>query len=217
MSTRSTILARISAALADVPASERPDSVPVPREYRADHAGSNPVSLFVERVADHGASVIHTTEEKAARTIAATLAERGAEAVVVPPGFPDVLLPEGSFKRLGDVPPLSVDALDAAAAVLTTAALGIALTGTVVLDAGQGQGRRALSLLPDYHLCVIRENQIVGDVPEALSRLDPTAPLTFISGPSATSDIELDRVEGVHGPRTLDVIVVAARPAEEPS
>ncbi|MGW2017697.1 LutC/YkgG family protein [Streptomyces sp. NPDC001927] len=217
MSTRATVLARISAALADVPSSETPDSVLVPRDYRTSHASSDLVSLFVERVADHGASVIHTTEEKAARTIAATLAERGAESVVLPPGFPETLLEEGSVKLLADEPPLSLESLDAAAAVLTTAALGIAVTGTVVLDAGPGQGRRALSLLPDYHLCVIREDQIVVDVPEALSRLDPTAPLTFISGPSATSDIELDRIEGVHGPRTLDVIVVAARPAEEPS
>ncbi|MEU9702275.1 LUD domain-containing protein [Streptomyces sp. NPDC047981] len=216
-STREAVLARIAQALADVPASETPDGDDVPRDYRAVSTAPDPVALFVERVAGHGASVIRTTRAQVAGTIAAALAERPPGGVVVPPGFPERLLPQGRFTRLGDVPPLSPVALDAAAAVLTTAAVGIAVTGTVILDAGPGQGRRALSLLPDHHICVVREDQIVGDVPEALSRLDPTAPLTFVSGPSATSDIELDRIEGVHGPRTLDVIVVAARSAEEPS
>lgn len=217
MSTRKTVLARVAAALTDVPAAETPDSVPVPRGYRASHAGADPVGLFMERVADHRATVIRTTEEHVARTLAAALAERGTQGLVVPDGFPPELLPEGDWTRLGDIPRLSVESLESADAVLTTAAVGIAVTGTIVLDAGPGQGRRALTLLPDHHLCVLREDRIVGDVPEALSRLDPTAPLTFVSGPSATSDIELDRVEGVHGPRTLDVIVVAAHPTEEPS
>ncbi|MCT4351827.1 LUD domain-containing protein [Streptomyces sp. Je 1-79] len=217
MSTRESVLARITAALADVPATETPDGVPVPRSYRRSHAGPDLVALFAGRVTDYRASVIHTTEERVSGTIAAVLAERGAESVVVPEGFPVGLLPEGDFTRLGDAPPLALETLETAGSVLTTAAVAIAVTGTIVLDAGPGQGRRALSLLPDHHLCVVREEQIAGDVPEALSRLDPAAPLTFISGPSATSDIELDRVEGVHGPRTLDVIVVAARPAEEPS
>ncbi|MFJ3582991.1 lactate utilization protein C [Streptomyces sp. NPDC090127] len=217
MRARETVLARITAALADVPATETPESVPVPRAYRRSHAGPDPVALFVERVADHRATVIRTTEERVAGTLASALAERGARSVVVPDGFPVDLLPDGDVARLGDVPPLSWEALESADAVLTTVAVAIAVTGTIVLDAGPGQGRRALSLLPDHHLCVVREEQIAGDVPEALARLDPAAPLTFISGPSATSDIELDRVEGVHGPRVLDVVVVAARSTEEPS
>ncbi|WP_274557976.1 LutC/YkgG family protein [Streptomyces spiramyceticus] len=209
MTTRDTVLGRIRAALADVPASEGPDDVPVPRDYRRSHAEPDAVAQFAARVADYRATVTRTTDADARVTVAARLAARGLRTLVVPDGFPAGLLPEGGgWTVLRDEPPLSVAELDAAEGVLTTAALGIAVTGTIVLDAGPGQGRRALTLLPDYHLCVVREDQIAGDVPEALGRVDARAPLTWISGPSATSDIELDRVEGVHGPRTLDVIVV---------
>jgi L-lactate dehydrogenase complex protein LldG len=127
---------------------------------------------------------------------------------VVAPGFPAGWLPDWSPQLLTDEPALTVAQLDRVDSVLSTAALGIAETGTLVLDGGPGQGRRALTLVPDHHLCVLRTDQVVGDLPEALERLTATKPLTFVSGPSATSDIELDRVEGVHGPRTLDVVLV---------
>ena len=102
---------------------------------------------------------------------------------------------------------MSIEALDTADAVITTCAIAIAETGTIVLDHGPGQGPRALTLVPDHHIVIVRPDQIVPGVPDALTTLDPTRPLTWISGPSATSDIELDRIEGVHGPRTLDVVI----------
>ena len=213
--SREAVLHRVRAALADVSVDETPEDVDVPDTYLRSHAGPDLVGLFVERVADYHARVTRIEAADARGAIAAALAERGVTELVVPAGFAPELLPTGPWTLLRDEPPLGVQALDAASAVLTTAALGIAVTGTLVLDAGPGQGRRALSLLPDYHLCVVREDQVVGDVPDALARLDPARPLTFISGPSATSDIELDRIEGVHGPRTLDVLVIATPPTRE--
>lgn len=217
MTTREVILARIRAALADVPEQETPEQVAVPRDYRRSHADDDVVALFAERVADYRARVRRVGRSEARAAVAELLAERGVRTLVVPPGFPEELLPPGPWQCLADTPPLDVAALDAADGVLTTAALGIAVTGTLVLDAGPGQGRRALTLLPDYHLCVVREEQILGDVPEAVAALDPARPLTFVSGPSATSDIELQRVEGVHGPRTLHVLIIADSPTMEPS
>jgi L-lactate dehydrogenase complex protein LldG len=208
MSARDRILAAIRVALADVPEDE---SGPHPAGYLRSHAGDDIVGLFAERVADYRAQVFRTTPDRLPDVVAERLGARGVTRVVVPPGFPAGWLASAramSHALLADAPRLSVGELDDADGVMTTAALGVAVTGTIVLDAGPGQGRRALSLLPDYHLCVIRTDQIVDDVPEALERLVPTRPLTFISGPSATSDIELDRVEGVHGPRALDVVIV---------
>jgi L-lactate dehydrogenase complex protein LldG len=125
---------------------------------------------------------------------------------VAPAGLPAEWLIDG-VEWLHE--PLSIEELDQADGVLTGCAVAIADTGTIVLDGSEAQGRRALTLLPDYHLCVVRADQIAASVPEALARLEPTRPLTFISGPSATSDIELNRVEGVHGPRTLEVLIVS--------
>ncbi|SFO09594.1 L-lactate dehydrogenase complex protein LldG [Streptomyces sp. cf124] len=208
MSGRDTVLRNIRSALADVPGAEAPDDDPVPHDPRSQHAGLDVVELFIERAADYRATVVRVPPSDAAAAVGRALARTGAKSIVVPPGFPEDLVPEGPWSRLEDIPPLTVRQLDTANAVLTTVAAAIALTGTVVLDSGPGQGRRALTLLPDQHVCVVRASQIAADVPEALSLLHPHRPLTLISGPSATSDIELDRVEGVHGPRTLDIVVV---------
>ena len=174
----------------------------------AGAAGAGVLDLFAERAADYRATVERTTPQRLPAAIADALSARGVRRLVVPAGVPPEWLEDSTVECLADDPPLSVAQLDAADGVLTGAAVAIALTGTIVLDAGADQGRRALSLLPDYHLCVVRADQIVGTVPEALARLDPHRPQTWISGPSATSDIELSRVEGVHGPRTLHILIV---------
>jgi L-lactate utilization protein LutC len=210
MSGRETVLRAVRSALTDAPRSENPDDAPVPPDHRTDHAGPDNVGLFGERTAEYRATVVRVPAARAAAAVGDALARTGARALVVPPGLPADVIPEGPWTLLDDTLPLTPGQLDAADAVLTTSAAAIAVTGTVILDHGPGQGRRALTLLPDQHICLVREDQIAPDVPEALSRLDPSRPLTLVSGPSATSDIELDRVEGVHGPRTLDIIVVAA-------
>ncbi|MBS2548209.1 LUD domain-containing protein [Catenulispora sp. NL8] len=209
---KAAILGRIRSALRDVPREERPEDVEVTREYADSHVSGDAgavVDLFVERVEDYRATVTRVTEAEAPAEIARILADKGIQSLVVPPAFPEVLLAGYQGSRLSDDPPLTPAELDASDGVITLAARGIALTGTIVLDAGPGQGRRALSLVPDLHLCVVRASQVAADVPPALRALTPDRPTTFISGPSATSDIELDRVEGVHGPRTLAVVLIS--------
>src|SRR5580700_2854619 len=205
MSSREEMLARIRAVTADI--SGQPE---VPRRYRPAARGPGSadealVGLFEERAGDYRATVRRSAAGEVARAIADAVAARGAKRIGVPDGFPA----EWSA-LLTDVvgPPLDVAALDGLDGVVTTVAVAIAETGTIVLDTGPGQGSRAFSLVPDYHLAVVRTGQIVGAVPDAVAALDPTRPLTWISGPSATSDIELSRVEGVHGPRTLDIVIV---------
>ncbi|MER8233011.1 LUD domain-containing protein [Streptomyces sp. NPDC094049] len=207
--SRATVLARVRAALGDVPEGESPDDVPALPGPRRPTEPDDPVALFADRVADYRATVVRCAPEGVADAVAALLARRGARRVVVPDGFPSAYLTGVDADLVRDAPALTVRELDLVDSALTTAALAVAETGTLVLDAGPGQGRRALTLIPDHHLCVVRAEQVVPDVPDALAGLDPRRPLTFVSGPSATSDIELDRVEGVHGPRTLDVVLVA--------
>jgi L-lactate dehydrogenase complex protein LldG len=213
MSSREQVLARIRAATADLAAAGRADGPQVPRRYAP--AGSGPargdeslVERFIERAGDYRATVSRCAADEVARVIADTVAARGARRIGVPGGFPAewAALLAGAVP---DEPPLTVAALDGLDGVLTACAVAVAETGTVVLDAGPGQGSRAFSLVPDYHLAVVRAGQIVAAVPDAVAALDPGRPLTWISGPSATSDIELSRVEGVHGPRTLDIVVVS--------
>jgi L-lactate dehydrogenase complex protein LldG len=209
-SARAEILARIAAAVGPAPAAPA-----VPRGYRRE-AGSPPGSAdlldrFVDRLVDYRATVHRCSPDGLAATVATALTERGARRVVVPAGldrgwlegWPGTALPDDADT------PLGVTTLDELDGVVTGCALGIADTGTIVLDGSAACGRRAITLVPDYHLVVVSAEQVVGSVPEGVARLDPRAPLTMISGPSATSDIELDRVEGVHGPRTLAVVLVA--------
>lgn len=204
MTARQEMLRRIRVATAG-----RPPAVEVSRDYR--RAGAvrldDPVGLLEERLVDYRAAVRRCALGEVAACIAATLEDRGAERVVVPAAFPDPWL-AGVPVAVRDEPTLSAADLDAVDGVVTTCAVAIATTGTIVLDAGPGQGRRALTLVPDYHLAVVRAEQIVASVPDGVAALDPRRPLTWISGPSATSDIELARVEGVHGPRTLEVVLV---------
>jgi L-lactate dehydrogenase complex protein LldG len=199
MSGREEILSRIRTALID-----RPAPPEVLRTYRRG-LGAGDVEQFVERVEDYRATVYRAAADSVPATIAGALTSRGIARVVVPDGFPDDWLPDVATVR----EPVDVTTLDEVSAVITTCRVAIAETGTIVLDAGPGMGPRALTLVPDYHLVVVTVEQIRAIVPDAIAALDPTRPLTWISGPSATSDIELQRVEGVHGPRTLDVIVVA--------
>ena len=201
---RAEVLARIRAAL------RSGGSAParIPRGYRTGTGMATPalIELLTERLHDYGTSVRRCPAGGVAQAVREALADRGARRVVLPPGLSLDGAGLDGVEFLADGG-LSPEALDATDGVITTAALAIAKTGTIVLDGGPGRGRRALSLVPDYHLCILQASQIVGTVPQALSRLEPGRPCTWISGPSATSDIELDRVQGVHGPRTLEVIL----------
>jgi len=212
---RDSVLSRIRECLSDVPTTEKPEDVPVPRDYRRVETAprSEILELFVERVVDYKAIVTRVPLSALPAAIAEKCAARGVNRLVVPADLPENWAPKG-LTLLRD-PGLNIDQLESSDGVLTGCAIGIAQTGTIVLDAGPAQGRRVLTLLPDYHLCVVNEDQVVGLVPEAVAKLGsvmsgPGRPVTLISGPSATSDIELNRVEGVHGPRTLEVLLVRA-------
>ena len=213
MNAREEVLARIASAHRAAPP---PDLryEDIARDYRttSDSSVEALTELLIDRLVDYRALVRQCRVDDLGATIADALEERGANKVVAPAGldpswmanlFADVRTDEPSS---GDR--LSVSVLDAVDGVITSCAVAIAETGTLILDGSPGQGRRVLTLIPDYHLCVVFTDQIVPDVPQALARLTSSRPLTMISGPSATSDIELNRVEGVHGPRTLEVIIV---------
>ncbi len=210
MSARDDVLAAVRAALApgrDHRASGGSTGGPSPPSGVVPAPPATPVrdraalvELFAERVADYRASVTRCRRTGLEAAVVAVLDD--ASRVVVPDGvwldLPHTVAPRD----------LTTRGLDDVDAVVTTATLGIAETGTIVLTHGPGQGRRALTLVPDHHVCVVTADQVVADVPQAVAALDPRLPQTWISGPSATSDIELTRVEGVHGPRRLDVVLV---------
>lgn len=209
MSARDEILGRIRTALADVPAGEPPaaDDVVEPRDDRV--VPPDRVARFAERAADYRATVVQVAAEEVASAVAAACERHEARRLITAEGLPDAWSPE-DIELFTDTTatPLDRDTVANADGVLTTCAWAIAETGTIILDAGPGQGRRALTLLPDLHICVVPADRILATVPDAIASLEgTTAPVTFISGPSATSDIELNRVEGVHGPRRLEIIV----------
>jgi L-lactate dehydrogenase complex protein LldG len=204
---REQILARIRIATATA------DALPIERAYLPTHtpATTDLARLLAENLTDYRAHVHHTHAPDLPALITRLLTEHAGHTpprLVIPDAIPATWIPAG-IEALTDTPPLTPAQLDAADAVITTCTLAIAETGTLILEAGPGQGRRILTLIPDHHICVIpSSHHIVASLPHAIDRLDPTRPQTWIAGPSATSDIELDRVEGVHGPRRLDVILI---------
>ncbi|MER6160082.1 lactate utilization protein C [Streptomyces sp. NPDC001868] len=212
MSSRDLILGRVRRALADVRRDDTPYERAFPRDYLREHGDrsvAETVELLAENLADYRAIVHRTDAEGLAGVLAGLLRGHGSKTVLAPPGLRGVWLAATDVTRVADRGESTAHELDGVDSVVTACALAIAETGTIVLDGSPDQGRRRISLVPDHHICVVRvPDQVVSSVPQALERLDPTRPLTWISGPSATSDIELDRVEGVHGPRTLEVVLV---------
>lgn len=209
MSARADILERLRSALRDNPA------VPeIPRTYREESGMSaeERIEMLVDRLVDYKAGVTVVDAAGVAPRIAELLSD--AASYVVPAGIDAAWLADAEAAAPGRrrtdaaAAPLTVPELDAVDAVITGSAVSVAETGTIILDGSPNQGRRAITLVPDHHICVVAADDVAGILPEALRRLDGTRPLTWISGPSATSDIELERVEGVHGPRNLDVIIV---------
>ncbi|MER6015835.1 LutC/YkgG family protein [Streptomyces bluensis] len=230
MTSRDAILGRVRRALADVrqddtpPVPERPGRYPqydeaIDRSYLREHGHRSveeTVDLLAENLADYRALVHRCTEEELPGTLTRLLAERGSRSALVPPGLPLSWLAGAGLPLVQDRAESTPHELDQVDSVVTGCAVAIAETGTIVLDGSPDQGRRRVTLVPDHHICVVRvPGQVVSSVPQGLERLDPARPLTWISGPSATSDIELDRVEGVHGPRTLEVVLVSGQPKAE--
>jgi len=203
-SARDEVLARVRAALGDRPAPE-----PVVRSYDRGSGRAGSLALLAERIEDYRARVHVVAEADLPAALARALRGRRT---VVPTGFPAAWLAEVEGELVPDGADVTAELLDGLDSVVSTCQVAIAETGTVVLDGQAGQGRRVVTLVPDHHVLVVRAEQVVEDVPQALARLDPVRPQTWISGPSATSDIELQRVEGVHGPRRLEVVLVTAAP-----
>ena len=209
MDARDEVLRRVRDATADVGDGAAAWD-PADATYDRDPQVDDPAALLAARVEDFSATVTRVERGGVADAVAAVAARQGARRLATARGLEPAWLPDGL--ELVEEPELSVEELDAVDGVITGCALAIAATGTFVLDGGPGQGPRRLTLVPDLHVCLVREDQVVPGVPQAVAALRDAAaagrPLTFVSGPSATSDIELDRVEGVHGPRRLEVVLV---------
>jgi L-lactate dehydrogenase complex protein LldG len=212
VSSREEVLSRIRLALRDVPQNELPDDVEVPRHYRVAEDGVDPAELFAGRVEEYRAEVHRVAGQAVSGAVRRICEAAGVRRLVVPAGIKQGWLPAAGLEIIPDTG-LTPGDLDGVDGILTGCALAIGETGTIVLDGGPESGRRAVSLIPDTHLCVVRSDQVVALVPEAIERLGAMVrrdrrPLTFVSGPSATSDIEFRRVEGVHGPRHLHVLLI---------
>jgi L-lactate dehydrogenase complex protein LldG len=198
VTAREDVLTRIRSAVSNAAPAET-----VVRNYRVEYDSGDVIERFADRVADYKAKVRRVGRAELAAAIAEEVGDRR---VGIPAGLPPEWV--AGLNTVVDAPALSIDALDALDGAVTGAKLGIAETGTIVLDSNEVCGRRALSLVPDWHLCVVDVDSVVNSVPQAVAGLAPEMPITFISGPSATSDIELNRVEGVHGPRMLIMLLV---------
>ena len=218
MTAKEAILNKIRDALADVPNTDPEVDTPITWTYGKALPTQDIIADFIEKVEDYGATVVRTDESELPKAIADAFATMGTERLVVPEGIPDDWTASLSGIELcaddtaSGEGPLSHAELNDIDSVISTCAVAMADSGTIALDHSSGQGRRALTLLPDRHLCIVQEKQVVSDVPEGIATLKPALrdglPVTWLSGGSATSDIELSRVEGVHGPRTLYVILV---------
>jgi L-lactate dehydrogenase complex protein LldG len=211
MSAREDVLGRVRRSIGEAQADRESDYARIPRNYRQtgtlNVAGR--VALFVDRLREYNATAHHCELEQISAAIAHAVSIRQKRTILIPAAFPLEWLP--ADLQFVDGTRMSYEELDRSEGVLTACAVAIAETGTIVLQHSAGQGRRALTLIPDYLLCIVFEDQIVETVPEAIRAMKAFhhVPLTTISGPSATADIEMTRVKGVHGPRTLDVILVA--------
>jgi L-lactate dehydrogenase complex protein LldG len=207
--SRELVLGRIRAALERKSADAEQAGEEISYRRKGIRSRADVYELFEQRIGDYGGRVFRCREHQISEQIAAILVERGRRTIAVPPGIGKSWL-DARISWIADEG-LSFAQLEGAQGVLTAATAAVAESGSLVLQHGPEEGRRALTLLPDYHLCVLFESQIVETLPECFDRLraSATRPTTFISGPSATADIEMTRIEGVHGPRSLDVILAA--------
>jgi L-lactate dehydrogenase complex protein LldG len=210
---RAAILGDIRRSLGEaaVPAAIAAEYAAIARGYKRVGALSSHdlLELFVDRLLEYDAGVYRIASDAIAETVAEVLTRRGKHGLAIPAGLPDAWLPQGFGFAVANL--FSAQQVDGVEGILTGCTVAIAETGSIVLQTADGQGPRLLSLVPDYHLCVVFAEQVVATVPEAFARLAATStlPTTFISGPSATADIEMTRIKGVHGPRFVDVILVS--------